>query len=260
MSRDYLDPILDIKQQEIKHLHAHPPKPLKDPLPHFSFFEALSGQGVSLIAELKRASPSKGMIRHQFDPVQLAHTFTPYASALSVLTETSAFLGHLSYLEAIKRAGIRLPLLRKDFLLDPIQIEASYYAGADAILLIASILTPQRLAELHAYALSLHLDVLVEVHTQEELDTVITIPNIRLLGINNRNLDTFDVDISTTKTLTKNLSQTPYQGLVIAESGYNTPVDLSDLKGQVDAVLIGEGLAKSPQLLDFFDKRTPHEN
>lgn len=219
----------------------------------FPFEVALAKPGLSLIAEVKKASPSKGIIREDFDPVEIAQSFESRgARCLSVLTETHFFLGDPAYLTAISQA-VSLPILRKDFIIDPIQVYESVCLGASAILLIAAILTPAQLAELHTLARSLGLSVLVEVHNDEELSHLSSIQDLHLVGVNNRDLTTFDTSLETVFSVSKLLRQQDYAGLVVAESGYQQPEELSRLDAQsIDAVLIGEGLAKYPNLLNYF--------
>ncbi len=215
-----------------------------------SFSDVLRRPGLNLIAEVKKASPSKGIIRDDFDPVKIATSFEKSgAAALSILTDTPFFMGELPYLAQIREA-VHIPLLRKDFIMDPIQILESVLAGADAILLIMAILTPDQAQSLHSFARGLGLSVLVEVHTAEELTSALTISDIELLGINNRNLDTFEVDLETSFTLkSDNASNLVW----VSESGYDSLFQLQMAKENgFNAVLIGEGLARHPEIIDFF--------
>ena len=256
MMPQFLQPILDAKKKEISALYANGVPQIK-PLPRFSFAEALLKPGLSLIAEIKKASPSKGIIRTEFNPIQLAHQFEKnQASALSILTETTAFLGNLTFIADVKESGVQLPILRKDFILDPIQVDESIAAGADAILLIAAILPFETLKSLHQKAQSAGLDVLVEVHTSDELEQCLTLPGLRLIGINNRNLNTFEVTIQTASQLKAKIHGFPKLG-VVAESGYSNTDHLRELtEAEFNAVLIGEGLAQNTELIDFFNLST----
>jgi indole-3-glycerol phosphate synthase len=223
------------------------------------FYNALKHPGLSLIAEIKKASPSKGIIRTEFDPIALAEEFnTSGASALSVLTEVSYFKGDPSYIQKIKKT-VKLPILRKDFIIDPIQILESKKLGADAILLIKAILNIDTLRELQHLAHCVGLDVLVEVHNKAELDEIAPL-GCPIIGINNRNLATFEVDIKTTIQLAKTLQFRQPKALLVAESGYTNAQQLNELPAVgVNAVLIGEGLATHPELLPYFatNKSTP---
>lgn len=215
-----------------------------------SFFSALKSPGLSLIAEVKKASPSRGIIRSEFDPVQIAVDFEKKgARAISVLTDRPFFNGDLGYIQQI-RDEVNVPILRKDFILDPIQVPESVLAGADAILLIMSILSINQAIELHQLATELGLSVLVETHTANEVEDALAIPGLQMIGINNRNLDTFEVDLTTSFDLISNHQS----GLIwVSESGYDSPFQLELARNSgFDAVLIGEGLARNPELIDFF--------
>ncbi|MHB8171336.1 MAG: indole-3-glycerol phosphate synthase TrpC [Thermincolia bacterium] len=215
--------------------------------PTRSLYQALNKPGeVALIAEIKKASPSKGVIRADFDPVAIGGIYTwSGASAISVLTDEEFFQGHLDYLTQVRKVS-PLPLLRKDFLIDPYQIYQARAAGADAILLIAAILTDDELKEFHQIADGLGLDCLVEVHTQEELERVLNTP-ARIFGINNRNLNTFHTDLNTTFRL-KELIKNP-EVLVVGESGINTRADVEKLAANgVNAMLVGESLMRQEDI------------
>ncbi|WP_232696336.1 indole-3-glycerol phosphate synthase TrpC [Brevibacillus daliensis] len=204
------------------------------------FVDALltSNRPVSLIAEVKKASPSKGLIRPDFDPVAIALDYSAVqADAISVLTDRQFFQGNLSYLQAIRDA-IEQPLLRKDFIIDDIQIVEARLSGADAILLIAAILEPAQLQHLYQSAKGLGLDVLIEIHNQRELAQVLSVVKPELLGINNRNLHTFQTDIQTTAEL---MPLVPSGIPVVSESGLSSYEDVVHVR-QVGArsVLVGE--------------------
>lgn len=195
-----------------------------------------------LIAEVKRASPSRGVLKGDLDPVALATSYTRHgADAVSVLTDTKYFRGSLDDLAAV-RAAIDAPILRKDFVLDEYQLWEARVAGADAILLIVAILEPARLAELAAAAKGLGLAALVECHTARELDGALA-TGARLIGINNRNLATFETRIETTLAL---LPQIPPGPTVVSESGFFTGDDVRRvIDAGAHAVLVGEGLVKA---------------
>jgi indole-3-glycerol phosphate synthase len=196
---------------------------------------------LALIAEVKKASPSAGVIVESFDPVAVAKNYARAGvEAISVLTDRLFFEGDLSYLEMI-RAAVRQPLLRKDFILDPLQIMEAAVAGADAILLIVAALNQDQLNSLLETAATYQLDALVEVHTLAELDRALETP-AQIIGINNRNLATFEVDLRVTETLSE---EVPEEIILVSESGIRTAEDLARIKAcGVDAVLIGEALMR----------------
>lgn len=197
--------------------------------------------GTAVIAEIKKASPSKGVIRENFDPADIARSYAEHgATCLSVLTDEKYFQGHSDYLQAA-RAACSLPVLRKDFMVDPYQVYEARLMGADAILLIAAALGDPMMHDLEQAATALGLDVLVEVHNQEELERALQL-RTPLLGINNRNLRTFETSLETTLGM---LSQIPKDRIVISESGIHTPADISRLrKNGVNAYLIGEAFMR----------------
>lgn len=198
-----------------------------------------------LIAELKRASPSRGILAPHLDLLQVANIYAQNgAAAISVLTDEKFFQGKLETLRQLRITDFPLPLLRKDFIIDESQIYEARANGADAILLIAAALTDDKLlADLHACALSLGLTALVEVHDEGETERTLKIPGIRLIGINNRNLATFDVTLETTEKLRPMI---PAEIAVVAESGIFTGSDVERLaKAKVDAILVGEALVTS---------------
>ncbi|MCM0083619.1 indole-3-glycerol phosphate synthase TrpC [Geomonas sp. Red32] len=199
----------------------------------------------AIIAEVKKGSPSKGVIREDFDPLDIALTYQNNgATCLSVLTDEHFFLGHLGYL-ALIREQVSLPLLRKDFIFDPYQIYQARAAGADAILLIAAMLDLPQLRDFHALARELSLDVLLEVHDDRELETALK-TDCRLIGINNRNLRTFEVDIATSERLA---AQIPDGYLIVAESGINHREEIVRLsENRIDAFLIGESLVREEDI------------
>lgn len=212
--------------------------------------------GTALITEVKKGSPSKGIIREDFDPVDIAITYeNGGATCLSVLTDQQYFYGHLRYLWAI-REQVSLPLLRKDFIIDPYQVIEARVAGADAILLIAAALEDGRLQELAELATSLHLDTLLEVHDEAELERALKLP-VDLIGINNRNLSTFVTDLAVSEQLAGRI---PKQQLAVAESGITSRADIERLQAAgAGAFLIGESLmreadieAKLHELMDLY--------
>jgi indole-3-glycerol phosphate synthase len=209
------------------------------------FQEALTRPGISLIAEHKRRSPSAGVIREGAELTEIVQAFERGgAAALSVLTEPFHFGGSLDDLRAA-RAATSLPVLRKDFVVDPYQVYESAAAGADAILLIVAALHTRALGELLREAWGLDLDVLVEVHDAEELESALEV-EAEVIGINNRDLGDFSVDVERTYEL---LSDVPAGKTVVSESGFSTREQLEELdRVGVDAVLIGETLMRAPDV------------
>lgn len=197
----------------------------------------------AIIAELKRRSPSKGLIRADFDPVKLARGYEAGGAAcLSVLTDEHDFGGRLEYL-AMVRAEVSLPLLRKDFVVDAYQIDEARVAGADAVLLIVAALRPDELARLHAAARARDLDVLVEVHDERELAVALD-AGARLVGVNNRDLRTFEVDLATTERVAAALPP-GLDVLFVSESGIGGPEDIRRLLDcGAEAFLVGESLMR----------------
>lgn len=196
-----------------------------------------------VIAEIKRASPSKGLIREEFDPKALAETYTAYgATCLSILTDEKYFQGANDYLLA-GRAASTLPVIRKDFMIDPYQIAESRALGADCVLLIVAALQQSQFEELAAYANELKLDVLVEVHNAHELERALRV-NADLIGINNRNLHTFETSLQTTFEL---VPEIPADKVIITESGINSR---DDIKAMLDhgvfGFLVGETFMRAP--------------
>lgn len=203
--------------------------------------EAAMSDWTAIIAEVKKGSPSKGVIRPDFDPLEIAEIYQDNgATCLSVLTDEKFFLGHLRFLALIREA-VSLPLLRKDFICDPYQIYEARAAGADAILLIASMLDLHQLRDFHAMAKEIHLDVLLEVHDEAEMETALQTDS-PLIGVNNRNLRTFEVSLDTTVRLARMM---PPGRLLVAESGINTRADIVRLQGAgARAFLIGEAMMR----------------
>ncbi len=216
--------------------------------PPLDFASALRGDRIQLIAEVKKASPSRGIIRPDFNPVEIARTYAGNgASAISVLTEAKYFQGSLNHLRDIRSAlGNKLPLLRKDFLYDPYHIYESRAYGADSLLLIVAILTPERLNELIGLSRELGMSCLVEVHNEAELEIALRCQS-RIIGINNRDLSTFTVDLATTERLRPLI---PPGRIVVSESGIKDRGDMEKLKRWgVDAALIGESLMSAPDIV-----------
>ncbi len=231
--------------------------------PPLDFYAALKAPGVSLIAECKKASPSKGLIAPHYDPAQIAQTYVRGgAQAISVLTDARHFQGSLAHLRDVKQAVSQakslipdkkdprrergIPVLRKDFIFHPYQIYEARAAGADALLLIAAVLTGGDLGSLLALTHELGMTALVEVHTAAELERALTWQP-RVIGINNRNLQTFTVDFDATARLRPLI---PPEVAVVSESGVQTPEDVRLLRQLgVDAVLIGETLMRSKDML-----------
>ncbi len=214
--------------------------------PTRDFSGAIAGSdNVRLIAEVKKKSPSKGIIREDFHPVSIAETYVENgAAAISVLTDKHFFAGELDYLRAI-RGVVDVPLLRKDFTIDPYHIYQARVAGADAILLIVAALTPVQLRTFMDIADSLSLASLVEVHTQAELAIALDV-DAQIIGINNRDLRTFHTDIATTFRLQEAI---PADKIVVSESGIYTREDVEKLQeAGVHAMLVGESLMRSSDI------------
>ena len=222
------------------------------PLPaRRDFFAALQSparRAPALIAEVKKASPSAGIIRPDFDPVRIAREYEAAGAAcLSVLTDRTFFQGSPDDLERI-RAAVKLPLLRKDFIIDERQILEAAEMGADAILLIVRILNDESLKHFHSLAAGAGLAALVEVHDEAELDRALAI-GARLIGVNNRDLDTLTVDLGTTERLAAKIARHPEaeDKLLVAESGIQTRADAARMqRAGAGAILVGEALLKNP--------------
>lgn len=254
----FLDRIVATKKEEVEKLRAEltvkaAERQIADMPPCLGFEQQLTQdrhRSMGLIAEVKKASPSKGLIREDFDPVQLAMAYERAgADCLSVLTDTPYFQGSAEYLRKV-REQVRIPILRKDFTIDPLQIYEARLMGADAILLIAAILNDKQLKEFLALARDLGLDALVEVHDLEELERALKL-DVAMIGINNRNLRTFVTDLQTTETL---IAHVPDDRLVVSESGIAAPQDIDYLYGLgARAVLIGEHFMRQPSIEDAVD-------
>ncbi|WP_250461440.1 indole-3-glycerol phosphate synthase TrpC [Microbulbifer litoralis] len=208
----------------------------------------------AVIAEIKKASPSKGVIRPDFIPAEIATSYEKGGAAcLSVLTDVDFFQGSDAYLQQARNA-VRLPVLRKDFTVDPYQVCEARAIGADCILLIAACLEDAQMQDLNGLAQELGLDVLVEVHDREELERALKLPN-RLIGINNRNLHTFEVQLETTFRL---LDLVPDDRIVVTESGIHTTDDVAAMRGHnVNSFLVGEAFMREPEpgrkLMEMFN-------
>jgi len=248
-----LDRIIERKQQEVRENSAQ--SSLQDLEQqalarddHRGFLAALRERihlkQAAVIAEIKKASPSKGLIREDFDPVWLARQYAEAgAVCLSVLTDEDFFQGHNRYLQQA-RAACSLPVIRKDFIIDPYQVAEAGAMGADCLLLIVAALSPQQMKELLAYARRLKLDVLVEVHNEEELVLALA-AGVDLVGINNRNLHDFSTDLDTTCRLAR---QIPDSVAIVTESGIHTREDVQRmLDAGVYGFLVGESLMRAAE-------------
>lgn len=247
-----LDKIMDAKRQEVpKQMELVPMSQVKAfaqlAPPTANFASALTAQpGASIIAEVKRASPSKGLIAKDWDPEQIGETYARHgAAAISCLTDRQFFQGELEYLTSIKERlrviGEAIPVLRKDFLYHEYQVYEARMAGADAILLIVSVLSDKELKTLYDLAYELGMQALVEVHNEAELERALQI-DAHVIGVNNRDLTTFVVDIENTARLR---AQIPEGKVVVGESGIKTPEDVQRMAEMgCDAILIGETFCK----------------
>ncbi|MGH2541477.1 MAG: indole-3-glycerol phosphate synthase TrpC [Ardenticatenaceae bacterium] len=252
-AKTILDKIMLHKREELpKRKRERPEADLRAALflapPARDFAAALRGPGLSLIAECKKASPSRGLLRHRYDAVELARLYEDNgARAISVLTDGRFFQGRLEELAAVREA-VRLPVLRKDFVFDPYQLLEARAAGADAILLIAAVLSARALRELRLYAEELGMHALVEVHDEAEVERALE-TGARIIGVNNRDLRTFELDLGTT---TRLRPLVPPDRILVSESGIHTPGDVKHLATlNVDAMLVGERFvrAKEPAAL-----------
>ncbi|HZG14949.1 MAG TPA: indole-3-glycerol phosphate synthase TrpC [Candidatus Bathyarchaeia archaeon] len=248
-----LHKIVETKREEVQELHQTTTLPAlfeqaaaMDAPRGFQRSLEQSSRPVSVIAEVKKASPSKGMIRADFHPEEIALAYQQAeVEAISVLTDKQYFQGDLGYLRQI-RAAVSLPLLRKDFLIDEWQIVEARAYGADCILLIAAILEGEQIHHFSQAANQLGMDVLIEVHDAEEAEKVFRYTSPRMLGINNRNLRTFQVDLATTQEL---ISQLPKDVTVVSESGIASRDDLAFVEqAGARAVLVGEHFMRQPDI------------
>jgi indole-3-glycerol phosphate synthase len=254
--RHILEEIVWHKEVEVDQMREKQPlldlqKKVLTVAPPLNFVEAIrqSQTQPAVIAEVKKASPSKGVLREDFDPVAIAQAYQAGgASCISVLTDQKFFQGGFANLAKV-RAAVDLPLLCKDFIIYPYQIYLARSHGADAVLLIASILSDKDLQYFLKITNALSMTALIEVHTLEELDRVLALEGVTLVGINNRNLENFSVDLQTTcQLLAARNSQLQERGImVVSESGLHQPSDLSLVaEAGAKAVLIGESLVKQP--------------
>jgi indole-3-glycerol phosphate synthase len=251
MTDTVLDRIVAVKRREIaaareRVTEAELRRRLADAPPVRDFFAALVKPGpIRLIAEVKKASPSAGVIREDFDPVAIAQTYERHgASCLSVLTDEPHFQGHLDYLTAV-RANVGLPVLRKDFVLDSYQVVEARAAGADAVLLIAECLDDCNLRKLHNEIVELGMTPLVEIYDPENLPRVLE-AGATLIGVNNRDLRTFKVDLEHTLRLRPGI---PAECVMVSESGVKTHADVERLEAAgVDAILVGESLMREADI------------
>lgn len=234
-----LSRILEVKKEEISQLTL-PEDSENKPVP---FAESLrQGVPAGLIAEVKKASPSKGLIREDFDPVAIAKAYEAGgARAISVLTDRSFFQGAPEYLTAIKQE-VSLPVMRKDFIIDSLQVQESRRIGADAILLIGEALEAEKLKELYDEAYSLGMEVLVEVHALETLERILDIFTPEVIGVNNRDLNTFRTSLDQTAEIAASV---PKEALLVSESGIYKNEDLLEVtKAGATAILVGESLMR----------------
>ena len=246
-----LDKIVATKRTEIERAKAARPETelrarLADAPPVRDFFAALAADGpIKLIAEVKKASPSVGLIRADFDPVAIAKIYEAHgATCISVLTDEPHFQGHLDYLTAI-RAAVGVPVLRKDFILDSYQLVEARVAGADAVLLIAECLDDCNLRKLFNETCELGMTPLVELYEPANLPRVLE-AGATLIGVNNRNLHTFEVDLDHTIRLRREM---PDDCVLVGESGIKTHADVERLESAgVDAILVGESLMREPDI------------
>lgn len=252
----FLDRIVATKKEEVLELKQQlnveeAMKTIESMPPCRSLKQALTSnrhRAIGLIAEVKKASPSKGLIRESFNPTEIAQAYQAAgADVLSVLTDVQYFQGGVDIFREV-RAAVELPLLRKEFIISEEQLIEARLIGADGVLLIAAILDDQELAHLFSFAQELGMEALVEVHDLEELERVKKIEGIQLIGINNRNLHTFETDIEQTRRLRLAV---PKDAVLVSESGIHQPEQLADLRNQeVAAVLVGEHFMRQPDVGD----------
>ena len=247
MASNRLQKILDVKKQEVARIlpraaHLRSAALQRNDFRPFARAVDRGPDALGLIAEAKKASPTAGVISANFDPLEIARQYAAAgAHALSILTDEQFFQGSLAYLSQI-RDEVWLPLLRKDFIIHEVQIAEASVAGADAILLIVAALEQDRLEALYQEATILQLDVLVEVHTAEELERALDL-GAELIGINNRNLTTFEVDLRTTEELSQDV---PEGVILVCESGLKTRADTQRaLDSGCNAILVGESLMRT---------------
>ena len=251
MVQTILEEIVATKRREIDAARARTSADklraaLADAPPPRDFFAALARPGpIQLVAEIKKASPSAGVIRNDFDPVTIGKTYAAHGAAcISVLTDEEFFQGSLEYLRHV-RAAVDLPVLRKDFIIDAYQLLEARATGADAVLLIVECLDDCQLRALHNEALELGMSPLVELYEPANLSRVLE-AGATLVGVNNRNLHTFDVDLDHTLRMRERV---PDDCVLVGESGIKTPADVARLEAAgVDAILVGESLMREPDI------------
>lgn len=228
-------------------------KEIKSMLKPSSFYEAIAKEGLSIIGEIKKASPSKGLIKEDLDPVKVALEYEKAVDAISILTEEDFFKGSPEYLRRVSKV-VSTPLLRKDFIISKFQIYEARVLGASCVLLITSILKDEQLEEYIKLAKELYMDSLVEVHTEEEVERALQ-AGAKIIGINNRNLNDFSIDLNNTLKLRKLI---PKEVLVVSESGIHSEEDVRSLKeAAIDGILVGESFMKSnsiPKKAEEFKK------
>jgi indole-3-glycerol phosphate synthase len=251
-----LDRIINEKQKEVKKLREG--NSIKaEAKPKRSFIQKLQqAEEIAIISEFKRASPSKGMINNGVEPADQAARYEQAgASAISVLTDSTFFKGSFADLRAVREV-VDLPILCKDFIIDSCQIDQAQAFGADIILLIVAALDENTLTELYQYAMDLDLEVLVEVHNQEELEKALNL-GAQLIGVNNRDLKTFNVSLDVTESLAKSIKDAG--AFLISESGIHHKEDVERVRSAgANGILVGEALMKSPDLTKSFqDFRLP---
>lgn len=249
MTKTILNKIVDDKKPEVARIRREVPlwalKERATARKPMDFALALRGEKVQLIAEVKKASPSKGLLCPDFQPLELAKTYEKNgAAAISVLTESNYFQGSLDYLETIRRA-VNVPLLRKDFIFDEYQVYEAAAYGADAVLLITAILEQPKLHSLLVLCKTIGLGALVEVHNENELESALK-AGADVIGVNNRDLNTFKTDIETTRRL---IPLIPEGHTIVSESGIHTSGDMKKMKEYgVNAVLVGEALVTAKDI------------
>jgi len=227
----------NVSLDEIKRIGASTPQ-------RPSFYEALKKDGLSIIGEIKKASPSKGLIKADFSPADIAKEYSSCVDAISVLTEADYFLGSYDYLTVVSET-VDLPILCKDFIADEYQIYKAKAIGASAILLIAALLDTETIKRFMTIAHSLGLDALVETHNSQEAKSALA-AGAKIIGINNRNLHTFEVDINTTIQIAKSI---PDDTVLVSESGINTSEDIQIIKeANISAILVGESFMRSENI------------
>jgi len=247
MSRIYLETIVENKRARVN-AHNYDVESLKKLASEIkapsSFYEAMKKDGLSIIGEIKKASPSKGLIRSDFNPIEIAKEYQAAVDAISVLTEEEYFLGKDAYLKDVSNE-VSLPTLCKDFMIDANQIYRAKILGASCILLIVAILSKKEITSFMKLANELGLDALVEVHTKEELDIALEC-DAKIIGVNNRDLNTFETDVRNTIELVKYI---PDDKIIISESGIMDIDDIRILKDtKIDGVLVGESFMRSDDI------------